>query len=200
MRRPATIIGSFLLFHGMATGAPGGATSPPPEVRQFVASGESVLAFQSADLNGDGLGDLVFIVEPAGAANGDPAAGDGGRTLKIALRAPDGALKVVKESRRAVLCRSCGGMLGDPFMGLTASSRTFSVDHHGGSSWRWSSTYKFNYSRRDNTWQLVRVDESSFHASEPAKPNAKTYRPPRDFGKIDVAEFDPENFKGVGAR
>ncbi|HWJ95714.1 MAG TPA: hypothetical protein VNT33_13375, partial [Telluria sp.] len=130
----------------------------------------------------------------------DPAEEEGKRILKIAIRSPDGALKVAKESHKAVLCRSCGGMFGDPFAGLTASNRTFSVNHYGGSAWRWSANYTFNYSRRDNTWQLVRVDESSFHASEPEKQTSKSYRPPRDFGKIDITTFDPEHFKGVGAK
>lgn len=176
-----------------------GADKPPAELAPFVGKGESLLAFESADLNGDGLRDFVFIVEEAVKASED-AQDDAARTLRIAIRAPDGTLKVVKESSRVVLCRACGGVFGDPFGGLSAAKNTFSVHHYGGSGWRWSNTYTFNYSKRDATWQLVRVDESSFHASEPEKQKTRMYRPPRHFGKIDIAEFDPEKFMGVGPK
>ena len=185
----------------IAFAEPGDRRSTPAELRQFVAKDEAVLAAESADLNGDGLRDVVFIVEPLALNyNDDQADEDTGRTLKIAIRSADGSLKVVKESSNAVYCRSCGGAFGDPFAGLSASNKTFSVHHYGGSSLRWSDMFTFNYSKRDRTWQLVAVVETSFHASEPEKQTIKTYRPPRHFGKIDLAEFDPQNFKGAGAK
>jgi hypothetical protein len=140
--------------------------------------------------------DVVLIVEPKEVSLGD----EGKRTLKIAIRTPDGALRVVKESGKAVYCRSCGGVWGDPFDSLWAGVKTFSIHHYGGSNWRWTNTFTFAYSRRDKTWQLVEVEESGFHTSNPDAMETVTYRPPRHFGKIDIAEFDPEKFKGVGKR
>jgi hypothetical protein len=201
MKSLATVLyGSLLALPVFAGAASADTGKPPAELDRFVARGESLLAFEQADLNGDGLRDVVFIVEPV-QANDDAAEDDGGtRTLRIAIRAPDGSLKIVKESSRVALCRRCGGAFGDPFAGLSASKNTFSVGHYGGSGWRWSTEYTFHYSRRDATWQLVQVDESSFHVSDPEKLEAKTYRPPRHFGKIDIADFDPEHFKGVGPK
>jgi hypothetical protein len=46
----------------------------------------------------------------------------------------------------------------------------------------------------------VRVTESSFHASEPNKAKTTVRRPPKDFGKIGFAEFDPQKFLGRGRR
>jgi len=202
MMRPATTLlyCSLLSLPLLASAAAPDAGKPPAELDRFVAKGESILAFEAADLNSDGLRDVVFIVEPLQANDGAEEEDDGTRTLKIAIRAPDGSLNVLKESSRVVLCRGYGGAFGDPFAGLSASKNTFSVSHYGGSGWRWSNSYTFNYSRRDASWQLVRVDESSFHAAEPEKLEAKTYRPPRHFGKIDIADFDPEHFRGVGPK
>lgn len=168
----------------------------PAALKRLLGPGETLLASQFADLNGDGLQDVVFVVEPRQLRDDD----EGVRTLKIAIGAADGSLKVVKENRKLVFCRQCGGVFGDPFESLAASNKSFTVQHYGGSSWRWTNAFTFNYSRKDETWQLVKVEEGSFHASEPDKQTSKTYRPPKHFGKIDISEFDPANFKGVGKK
>jgi hypothetical protein len=90
--------------------------------------------------------------------------------------------------------------MGDPFGGVTVGPGTFTVSNAGGTGWRWSSLYTFNYSRRDDTWQLVRVEEHGFHASEPGKGRTTVSTPPKDFGKIDIADFDPGNWEGQGPR
>ena len=77
----------------------------------------------------------------------------------------------------------------------------FTIGHYGGSTLRWTATYSFGYSRRDQTWQLVKVESASFRSTEPERSmRVRTYRPPRDFGKIDIADFDPDRFLGVGAK
>lgn len=86
--------------------------------------------------------------------------------------------------------------MGDPFQGVAAEPKTFTVSHYGGSAWRWSVDYTFNYSKRDNTWLLVRVEESSFHAFEPDKIKTDVYISPKHYGKIDIADFDPDHWQG----
>jgi hypothetical protein len=182
-----------------ATGATGAKDKLPADLAPLVAQGESVLAYERADLNGDGLPDVVFIVEPR--KRGDDRANEEvPRTLKIAVRSANGSLRVVKQNDKVAFCEACGGMFGDPFAGLEASTKTFTVRHYGGSGWRWTFASTFDYSRRDATWQLVEVDTSAFNASEPEKTKDKSYHPPRHFGKIDIADFDPEHFEGVGAK
>lgn len=167
---------------------------PPPEVRQLLPKGTQVLDWRSADLNADGRPDVLLIHEPVATAD------DGPRTLLIALRQPDGRLTVVKRNDKVVYCRQCGGVFGDPYESIDVTKGRFSVNHYGGSNWRWSNSFSFAYSRRDDTWQLVRVDESSFHTSAPDKMKSRSYKPPRDFGKIDIADFDPDHYKGVGPK
>jgi len=192
LRNSLPLLGLLALTPAMAE--PEG--EPPAELKRLVPKGSKLLDWQIADLNVDGRPDVLAVYESAL----EPSDDDGPRTLIIAVRQADGALKVVKRNDKVVYCRQCGGIFGDPFESLSAAPGKLSVNHYGGSNWRWTNTFNFAYSRRDNTWQLIRVEESSFHTSAPNKMKTRTYKPPRDFGKIDIADFDPENFKGLGPK
>jgi len=166
----------------------------PAEVIPFVESGTKAIALEKSDLNGDGRDDFILVLEkekPAKDADDFPV---GQRPLLILLRGADGKLTLAKRNDRVVMCSQCGGVFGDPFEGVIAGKNTFSVEHYGGSSWRWKYSYKFNYSRIDKTWQLVRVEDISYHTSDPEKAKTKIYTRPKYFGKIDIARFDPDNY------
>lgn len=172
----------------------------PAEVAPFVEQGTKALAVEKGDLNGDGKDDYVVALEkesPAKDENGMPTKQ---RPLLILVRGADGKLSVAKRNERIVMCSECGGVFGDPFDGIFVKRNTFTVHHYGGSNWRWSYDYTFNYSRIDKTWQLVRVKEYEYHTSNPNKGKTKIYTP-ANFGKIDVADFDPDNYlKKTGGR
>ncbi len=169
----------------------------PEELRPFVEAGRVAIGLAQADLDGDGSGDAILVLEAEKQSEED----EGERTLLVMTRNAENRLSVVKRSEKAVLCRQCGGVMGDPFDGVEVGPGSFTLNHMGGSAWRWSRSYKFNYSKRDNTWQLVRAEETSFNAADPKKTLQKTVlTPPKDYGKIDIADFDPENYRGKGAR
>lgn len=165
----------------------------PAEVSPFIDEGKIAIALESADLNGDGSRDFVLVIE-------DPKETDdsvkGKRSLLILTRRVNGKLVLAaRNDKEAVYCRTCGGIsIGDPFMGIEVGRSTFTINHYGGSAWRWTDDFTFKYSRRDKNWQLVRAEETSFHTSEPEKVKNHTYTPPKDFGKINLADFDPENY------
>ena len=166
----------------------------PADVLPFVEAGTKAIAVEKSDLNGDGREDFILVLEkekPARDADDFPV---GQRPLLILLRGADGKLTVSKRNDRVVMCSQCGGVFGDPFEGVIAGRNTFSVEHYGGSAERWKFSYQFNYSRVDKTWQLVRVQEIHYHTSNPNGGTDKIYRPPKNFGKIDIANFDPEHY------
>ncbi|MBC3918711.1 hypothetical protein H8L32_14550 [Undibacterium sp. CY18W] len=197
----AAIIASMMVLPGFSqAGTYIEGKDIPTDLRPFVTADTKLLAFVSADLNGDDKPDYVFVVEKQKKRPADEDIEDGQRPLHIAIRQADGKLKLVKTNEKIVLCSTCGGMMGDPFADLTANKKSFTVSHYGGSAWRWANAYQFNYSRKDDTWQLVKVSESSFHTSEPDKAKEKIYTPPRHFGKIDIADFNPEKFKNPGIK
>ena len=167
----------------------------PAEVQPFAAAGTKAIAVEAADLNGDGRGDFVLVLEKANPSKDADDLPIGQRPLLILLRGDDGRLSAAKRNERVVMCSRCGGVFGDPFEGVVAGRNTFTVMFYGGSNWRWAYSYKFDYSRRDKTWQLVRAEETSYHTSDPEKMKTRVLTPPRDYGKIDIADFDPENYK-----
>lgn len=168
----------------------------PVELVPLIPAHTELYFHDYADLNGDGRKDALLVVESSTGKEDDV----GQRTLLIAIRQADGKLKIVKRNDKVVYCRSCGGTMGDPLAGIEVKARTITVEHYGGSGWRWGNSISFAYSRRDDTWQLVRVEEYSFHFSQPDNVKSRSYEPPRDFGKIDIADFDPDKFKGVGPK
>jgi hypothetical protein len=172
----------------------------PDAARPFVAPGTKPIAYEVADLNRDGREDAILVLERQPAKPDDPPIEDGQRPLLILVRQPDGSLREAARNVKIVYCSTCGGIMGDPFQGVDAGPGTFTVSHYGGSSWRWGVEYRFAYSRRDDAWQLVRVEETSFQAGAADEAKETVHTPPKHFGKIDLNAFDPENWKGRGPR
>ncbi len=199
-------IAGFLLLAFPALAAAGTAGPEPepvaPELQAFIVPGTKLLDVARADLNGDGREDVILVLEkqsPQGAdASGDLPQGQ--RPLLILIRQPDNTLKLVKRNGKIVYCSTCGGGMGDPYQPLVAGPKTFTVPAYGGSAWRWATEFQFDYSRKDDTWQLVRVTESSFNATAPDEGKTEVFTPPQHYGKIDIADFDPENWKGQGKK
>jgi hypothetical protein len=162
------------------------------DVQPFVEKNTTVLAVERGDLNRDAREDAVLVLEPA-----DP---DQPRPLLILVRNEKGTLRLAKRSAKAILCRNCGGIMGDPFQGISIKKGRFTVEHYGGSAWRWTAYYTFAWSRRDQSWQLVRVEQMSFHASDPGNAETTVHTPPKDFGLIDVTAFEPEDYLGRGKK
>ena len=173
----------------------------PSELKAFVEQNTKPIAVESADLNGDGLKDFIVVLEKQKAKLDDDDIMENQRPLLIIVRGKDNQLTVAKRNEKMVYCSTCGGVsLGDAFQGVQVGRNTFTISQYGGSAWRWIDTARFNYSARDKTWQLVRVRLESFHTSNPEKIKTKIYLPPKHFGKIDIADFDPDNFKNQGRR
>lgn len=172
----------------------------PADVKPFVESRTRVLVLKRADLNGDGRMDILLVLEMQPAQAVDPPIEDRQRPLLLLIRQPDGSLTAAKRNDMIVYCSTCGGAMGDPFVTVKAARNSFTIGHYGGSAWRWGNSFTFGFSRRDNTWQLVEVAEESFHALDPKEKTPRVYKPPKDFGKIDIADFDPETWKGAGRK
>lgn len=185
---------AFLVCALFALALPSFSVEVPAGLQRFVPRGSEVIALERGDLDGNGTADAILVTEREVSAEEHP------RTLSILLLDSSGGWSLAGKSDRAVYAREDGGMLGDPFQGVSIGKRSFTISHYGGSSWRWSNDFTFGWSRRDRTWQLVAAESSSFHASDPSTEEKEKHVPPRDFGKIGIDEFDPLDYLGRGPK
>ena len=79
--------------------------------------------------------------------------------------------------------------MGDPYMDVIIKNGYFSVEHYGGSSWRWTRIITFRYSAQDQYWFLHKDGHESYHASEPQKIKTRTYTS-KETGMVRLEDFD----------
>jgi hypothetical protein len=173
----------------------------PANVKSFIEKGKIPIALETGDLNADGRKDMILVTSEIVKEDAAWEEGAGERSVLILIAEADGTLRLAGRNDLVVLCRNCGGVFGDPFAGVDVKGTTFTVNNYGGSNDRWSYSYTFAYSRRDKTWQLTRVVDESFHALDPKHTTKRRiYLPPKNFGLISFADFDPDNFLGKGKK
>lgn len=114
----------------------------------FIPKGFDTLATTSGDLNKDGLADLALVLRSIAEDSvvGDAEVPD--RILLILFKEADG-YRLAGRSDKAIMCKQCGGIFGDPFAGITIAKGVLVIDHYGGSNWRWSYTHRFRYQQGD---------------------------------------------------
>ncbi len=162
----------------------------PSELLEFVPAKYSVLDTISGDLNLDEIKDYILVLkknEEGSLAN--VVHDTEKRPLLILIRDSNNKLQLVKRNDNTVYCIDCGGIMGDPFMGIKIKNGYFSVEHYGGSAWRWTRIITYKYSKQDNEWFLHKDGSESFHASDPEKVESKI-RTTKDFGKVKFEDFD----------
>ena len=80
-------------------------------------------------------------------------------------------------------------MMGDSFSQVVIKNGYFTVEHYGGSSWRWTRFVTFRYSATDSDWYLHRDGCDSFHAGNPENVTADI-KTTKDFRVIPFEKFD----------
>ena len=162
----------------------------PPSLAAFIPDGYTALDTTSGDLNLDQYSDMIMVLKK----NGEDTTSDviehpEKRPLLILLGQADNSSKLAARNDNAVYCIDCGGIMGDPFMDIVIKKGYFSIEHYGGSGWRWTRTITFKYSPSDNYWYLHKDGGDSFHAADPDKVTTKV-RTIKDFGKVAFDKFD----------
>ena len=115
-------------------------------LKTFIPPNFTLLDSASGDINLDGLTDLVLILRnTAEKLNPDTT-----RPLLLLQSNGKGLYKLVGRNDSVVLCMNCGGIWGDPYDNMTVKKGYFSIEHMGGSSWRWTRiiTFKFDIKRK----------------------------------------------------
>lgn len=159
-------------------------------VAAVIPPGYSVLDTSAGDLNLDAYPDLILVLKKDGEELVETDVDNPvKRPLLVMTGAADGSYAVVARNDNTVYCAKCGGMMGDPYTGITVRKGYFSVEHYGGGSWRWSRIVTYKYSVADKTWLLHKDGGESFNANEPEKVTEEV-KTVKDFGRIPFEKFD----------
>ena len=76
-----------------------------------------------------------------------------------------------------------GGVMGDPYTNMVFKNGYFSLEHNGGSNWRWSHIITFKFDTVNYDWYLHKIGGDSYHTYDIEKVETKV-RSFKDFGKV----------------
>lgn len=175
-----TLIGGSLIYQSILAQTP-----KANKITSFIPSGYSVLDSRTGDLNKDNYPDAILILK----ANEEETNEDLARPLMLLTGTASGNYKLIARNDSIVLCKGCGGIFGDPYDGITIKNGYFSVEHYGGSSWRWTRIITFKYDLRSRSFKLHRDAGTSYHTSDPNKYEDHINNK-EDYGKVTFTEFN----------
>ncbi len=169
MKNPALYLLSFLLLLSVS----GYTQQTKNDWEKFISKGYDLLDSCSGDLNKDNIADKVLVLYNE-KLESDPEK-EIGRKLIILFKEGSGWKKVV-ETDKVIMCKSCGGVFGDPFAAIAIKNNVLVIDHYGGSNWRWASTHRFRFQNgafyligktHDYSWNVERCETlDAFLATE----------------------------------
>jgi hypothetical protein len=171
------IVYSFIIFSNAVFGQ-------SRQLSSLIPKDFTILDSASGDINRDGKRDWVVILRN----NFEEVNADTTRPLFILLGNEKGEYKIAERNDSIVLCKACGGAFGDPYVGLTIKNNFFSIEHYGGSGWRWTRIITFKYDMKNRQFVLHRDAGISYHNSDLDK-TSKNIHNKEDFGKLLFSKF-----------
>lgn len=156
-------------------------------ITSFIPAGCSILDSASGDFNKDGLKDYVLILK----VDEEEEHADTTRPLLLLMGTGKDQYRLIGRNDSVVLCKSCGGVFGDPYAGIVIKNNFFSVEHYGGSNWRWTRIITFRYDIKTKQFLLHRDAGESFHTFDLDKRKLQLYEK-ENFGKLPFAKYSYE--------
>lgn len=126
------------------------------QFKPFLSPKEIVMDTAIADFNKDGLNDLVIVSE-------NIVDEEQNRSLIILSNSASGFV-VSAKSKAAILCKTCGGVFGDPYAGISVNKNVLNIYHYGGSNWKWTNNFTFRF--QNNQWELIGISNDSFFSGD----------------------------------
>ena len=133
--------------------------------QSFIPAKYSLLDSASGDWNKDGYSDMVLILK----SDSEEMAPDTTRPLLLLAGTAAGGYTLLARNDSVVLCKGCGGVFGDPYAGVAVKNGFFSIEHYGGSNWRWTRIITFRFDAKSKVFRLHRDAGVSYHTFDPDK-------------------------------
>ena len=159
------------------------------ELQSLILPGYEILGHRYGDLNKDELTtDLILILKKSDEAETSDIDSPTLRPLLVFCRQKDGSLQQKARNDNTVLCVNCGGIFGDPYSGIAIKNGFFSVEHYGGSNWRWTKIITYRYHADSDNWRLHKIGEESYHTGNPDEVET-TIQSVKDFGEVNFEAY-----------
>jgi len=102
---------------------------------------------QSGNLDEDSHEEAVCVYET-------PVNGEIGSEQSLAIFKKQGDYWILwHQTTNPILSTAHGGMMGNPFAGISIKNKTIIVDHFGGSRQKWNYTHRYRF--QNNNWYLI---------------------------------------------
>lgn len=152
----------------------------------FVPKGWEIIGQTKGDINKDGLEDFMLAIKDIEEDMNDDK--EYSRLLLVLFGTKDKLLTLYVSTGKAILCKRCGGVFGDPFQSLVLKDGELSIEHFGGSTERWGITDFFRWNGKD--FILVKETRSSANVNDPDNSYKEKIKTATDFGKVLLQDFD----------
>ena len=158
-----------------------------PKLNALIPVGFSILDSKKCDINLDGIFDYIVILK----SDKETVETEVRRPLLIVEGRKNGSLKLVQRNDKVVLCYDCGGVFGDPYEGIAVKKNYFSIEHYGGSNWRWTRIITFKYDFKLKKYMLHKDAGISYHTSEPDKTEQLAHHK-KSWGKTEFKNYSSD--------
>ena len=136
--------------------------------QSFIPQKWKLMDSATSDFNNDGLIDIALILENENNNEHDDDL-NCHRPLLILEKTKNGFV-LNTLCKQAVLCNQCGGVFGNPYNGITFKKNILTINHYGGSAWRWNINYIFRF-QKTKKWELIGMYDNSYWTMGDCKEN-----------------------------
>jgi hypothetical protein len=173
----------FLLFRLQSN-----AQSQFQPLNSYILKDFIILDSLSGDINNNKIRDLVLILKHIQEDDNY----DTTRPLLLLEGNSQGLYRLMAKNDNVVLCKICGGVFGDPYDGISINNGTFSIEHYGGSRFRWTRIITFKFDKSSNQFILKRDSGIDYDNGNLDKKSEKRSYNKKDFGRLEFTKYNYE--------
>ena len=158
-------------------------------LNEIIPVGFEIRDSVSGNLNDDKYQDMILVLKRIGEDSLSLTSDFAIKREALILYGDEQGYTVIARNMNVVSCCTCGGVLGDPYVGVTIENQTFSVSHYGGGVWRWGRVSTFG-KNTTGTWVLITDENETFNAVNQIETTENTVTTPKEFGIITFQQYD----------
>ncbi|MHB0935801.1 MAG: hypothetical protein ACYDCO_01265 [Armatimonadota bacterium] len=159
-------------FFGLCCMAASAADFKYPTIKQsgkaihdFVPKGWHILSTAKGDLNADKVADIAAVLEYDKDLNAKNGKSNEMNTHKprifiVVFQAKKGGYTLSVQDNTLIRLGDEGGMMGDPFQGISVNRGSVLIHEYGGSAGRWDIIARYRFQK--NGWYLIGLTDEEF--------------------------------------